>query len=192
MQRRLIRVLHNLSFIDDPTRLLRALRLAARLDFAIEARTGELIHDAIAQNVLHRTTPARIRHELRLLLEEDFAAQTLASLDEWGILAAIHPELRWTAGLAEQFAQVLNLERDTRRAARLLLLLAPLADAERVALAGRYSLPKAERDRIGQWAALEQLGPQIAQAGLGAGSLDRLLAPFDEATLRAWAIAASG
>jgi hypothetical protein len=61
-----------------------------------------------------------------------------------------------------------------------------------VALATHYSLPRAERDRIGQWAALEQLSPQIAQAGLGAGALDRLLAPFAEATLRAFAIAASG
>ncbi|HYF64434.1 MAG TPA: hypothetical protein VD886_16540, partial [Herpetosiphonaceae bacterium] len=192
LERRLIRVLHNLSFIDDPTRLLRALRLAARLGFAIEARTGELIHDAVAQNVLHRTTPARIRHELRLLFEEDFAAQTLASLAEWGILAAIHPGLRWSDRLAEQFEQVLSLERGFRRTARLLLLLDQLPAATRQELAARYALPKAERERIGQWAALEELGPQLAAGGLGAGTLDRLLAPYAEDSLRTFAIAAGG
>ncbi len=194
LQRGVIRVLHNLSFIDDPTRLLRAIRLAARLNFQIEERTGELIADAIAQDVLNRTTAARIRHELRLLLEEDQVAAALALLDQWGLLAAIHPDLRWDAGLAGQFAQVLerNLPALERRTLLLLLLLSRLPAPARQALATRYSLPKIERAQIADYNQLEALGAQLAQPQLGAGQLDALLAPSDDAALQAFAQASGG
>lgn len=103
LQRGLIRVLHNLSFIDDPTRLLRAARLAARLGFTIEPRTQALIADALEQGVLSRTTPQRIRHELTRTLEEAQPERAIRLLDELGILQAIHPNLRWSPALDERF-----------------------------------------------------------------------------------------
>lgn len=102
--RRLVRVLHNLSFIDDPTRMLRAARLAARLGFTIEPRTSELIADAVEQGVLGRTTPQRIVNELRLLLREDQPERAMALLDGFGILRELHPGLRWSAVQAARFA----------------------------------------------------------------------------------------
>ena len=59
----MIRVLHSLSFVDDPTRMLRAVRLEQRLGFKIEPRTEELIGHAVG--LLERVSGDRMRHELR-------------------------------------------------------------------------------------------------------------------------------
>ncbi|HEY1013563.1 MAG TPA: hypothetical protein VGE07_12710, partial [Herpetosiphonaceae bacterium] len=194
LERKLIRVLHNLSFIDDPTRLLRAVRLAARLGFAIEPRTGELIGDAIAQGLIHRTTPARIRHELRLLLEEPGAPAALALLAETGLLAALHPALRFDQPIAARVESALALElpAELRRDLLLLLLLGPLPADERAALAERFLLPQRVRQLVAQRNRLDSLDPELRALALGDGGLDRLLAPFDELALRAAALDSGG
>jgi tRNA nucleotidyltransferase (CCA-adding enzyme) len=87
----LIRVLHSLSFVDDPTRILRAVRYEQRFDFMTEPRTLELLYDAV--ELISRVTPARIRHELERILEEEQPEKALQRLDELGVLAAIHPQL---------------------------------------------------------------------------------------------------
>jgi tRNA nucleotidyltransferase (CCA-adding enzyme) len=89
---RRIRVLHSLSFVDDPTRMLRAVRLEQRLGFQIEPRTEELIHSALP--LLDRVSGDRLRHEFSLLLSEPEPLQAMGRLDHLGILAAIHPGLR--------------------------------------------------------------------------------------------------
>jgi len=86
-----IRVLHSLSFVDDPTRMLRAVRLEQRLNFRIEPRTEELIHSALG--LLDRVSGDRIRHELTLILAELQPLRALARLERLGILAALHPAL---------------------------------------------------------------------------------------------------
>ena len=87
-----IRVLHSLSFVDDPTRMLRAVRLEQRLGFRIEPRTEELIRSAIS--LLDRVSGDRIRHELALILAEPYPLGALGRLERLGILPAIHPRLR--------------------------------------------------------------------------------------------------
>jgi len=98
LQSRVLRVLHNLSFVDDPTRILRAVRFEWRLGFQIEARTTELIQ--IALPMLRRITGERVRNELTLLLRERDPAGSLALLQERGILAAIHPDFIVTTTLS--------------------------------------------------------------------------------------------
>jgi tRNA nucleotidyltransferase (CCA-adding enzyme) len=87
-----IRVIHSLSFVDDPTRMLRAVRLEQRLGFKIEPRTRELIRGALP--LLDRVSGDRIRHELRLILAEEQPLRALVRLEQFGILAALHPALR--------------------------------------------------------------------------------------------------
>jgi tRNA nucleotidyltransferase (CCA-adding enzyme) len=98
----LIRVLHSLSFVDDPTRILRAVRYEQRFDFHIEERTLELLADAVP--LVDRVTPARIRHELDRIFQEQTPEKALYRLDELGVLAAIYPRLATTARLAGQCA----------------------------------------------------------------------------------------
>jgi tRNA nucleotidyltransferase (CCA-adding enzyme) len=89
LEARLIRVLHSLSFVDDPTRILRAVRFARRLDFTIESRTAELMTTALL--MLRRITGERVRNELTLLLLEQYPEHGLLDLQARGVLSAIHP-----------------------------------------------------------------------------------------------------
>lgn len=102
-----IRVLHSLSFIEDPTRILRAARFEQRLHFRIEPRTEELIHNAL--DLLHRLKGDRIRHELILILREAEPERVLARLAELGALAQIHPALTYDPWIAQRF-QALRAE----------------------------------------------------------------------------------
>jgi tRNA nucleotidyltransferase (CCA-adding enzyme) len=88
-----IRVLHALSFVDDATRLLRAVRFEQRFGFQIEPRTLALMEESLP--LLNRLTGARIRHEIILILAEPKAPEMLARLWELGVLHAIHPDLPW-------------------------------------------------------------------------------------------------
>jgi tRNA nucleotidyltransferase (CCA-adding enzyme) len=93
LDRKLIRVLHSLSFVDDPTRMLRAVRYEQRYSFQIESRTLQLMDEA--RPLISRLTSERMRHELDLILEENNAAEMLARLDSLGMLKAIHVDLPW-------------------------------------------------------------------------------------------------
>ncbi|MFN2222040.1 MAG: CBS domain-containing protein [Candidatus Promineifilaceae bacterium] len=99
---KLIRVLHSLSFVDDPTRILRAVRLEQRLGFQIESRTAELIDSALP--MLNRVTGERIRNELALCLEEPKRSEMLARLAEIGVLRRIHPDFSWQPSTAIKLA----------------------------------------------------------------------------------------
>jgi tRNA nucleotidyltransferase (CCA-adding enzyme) len=90
---RRLRVLHPQSFIDDPTRLLRAARYAARLGFRLERTTRRLAKEAARGGCLDTVSGDRIRRELMLLLDEPAAAKGVALCARLGILASIQPSL---------------------------------------------------------------------------------------------------
>lgn len=93
IRHKLVRVLHSLSFVDDPTRILRAVRFEQRFDFKIEDRTLELLLEA--RPILDRVSGDRIRHELNHILIEPRASRMLNRLNGLGVLKAIHPSLNW-------------------------------------------------------------------------------------------------
>jgi tRNA nucleotidyltransferase (CCA-adding enzyme) len=95
-----LRVLHERSFLDDPTRLLRLGRYATRLGFEPEQQTAALARQALAAGALETVSGARIGAELRLALTEPNAPAALAALDELGVLVALHPSLRFEEPLA--------------------------------------------------------------------------------------------
>ncbi len=105
-----IRVLHALSFVDDATRLLRAVRFEQRFDFQIEPRTLALMEESLP--LLNKLTGARIRHEITLILAEPKAPEMLARLAELGILHAIHPALPWDDGIGASLRQLDGREID--------------------------------------------------------------------------------
>jgi len=106
LNRKLIRVLHSLSFVDDPTRMLRAVRFEQRFAFTIEPRTLELLQEA--KNLLSEVSGERLRHELDLILKEKQAANMFARLAQLGLLQEIHPALVWHAALSAQFDELLT------------------------------------------------------------------------------------
>ena len=88
---RRLRVLHDRSFIDDPTRLLRLVRYATRLEFEIEPLTRALADGAISGGALRTVSGPRVGAELRLLAREPDPVRALRGLGELGLDAAIHP-----------------------------------------------------------------------------------------------------
>ena len=88
-----IRVMHDRSFLDDPTRLLRAVRYATRLGFALEPETERLAREAVAGDALATVSGARIRDELMDLLRETDAPGGIELLRDLEIHTALHPEL---------------------------------------------------------------------------------------------------
>lgn len=126
LESRSLRVLHGRSFRDDPTRILRGVRLEGRLGFRLEAETEQLARAAVAEGIFSHLSGSRLRHELALLLEEPgLALPGLARIAELGVLTSLlpagEPALRWTS----------VVERDLLRAEELLagLWARPLRDS---------------------------------------------------------------
>lgn len=97
-----IRVLHNLSFVEDPTRILRAIRFEQRLDFALGMQTRQLLTSAVQMGFLERVSPLRLFNELQIILSETYPLDALVRLDELDILKEISPHLRLNATAREQ------------------------------------------------------------------------------------------
>jgi tRNA nucleotidyltransferase (CCA-adding enzyme) len=97
---RRLRVLHDTSFRDDPTRLMRLARYRARLRFEPDEHTASLAAEAIAAAALDTVSSARIGAELRLALAEPDPVAALESLAQLGVLAALHESLTLDATLA--------------------------------------------------------------------------------------------
>jgi tRNA nucleotidyltransferase (CCA-adding enzyme) len=95
-----VRVLHDGSFIDDPTRLLRAVRYEVRLGFRMDRRTEDLARSAAAGGTLRTVSGARVRDELMDLLGEPEAPAGVERMHELGLVRALHPALEADPELA--------------------------------------------------------------------------------------------
>ncbi|NTW44994.1 MAG: CCA tRNA nucleotidyltransferase [Anaerolineaceae bacterium] len=102
----IIRVLHSLSFVDDPTRLIRAIRFEQRFAFQIEPRTLQLLTEAL--DLLKQVSGDRIRHELNLILQEADSKPALLRLEELKITKSIHPGLSIDDQIADQIKVIKN------------------------------------------------------------------------------------
>ncbi len=80
INRGLIRILHKGSFIDDPTRIFRALRYKHRLNFKLEKTTRKLLKDAVLKGVLNRVSKQRILNELKLIFQEQSCREIILDL----------------------------------------------------------------------------------------------------------------
>lgn len=89
-----IRVLHILSFIDDPTRILRAIRFEQRYGFQIETKTLKLLKDAVKHKMLEKVEPQRLRDELILMLSEESSLKMIKRYQQLAGLSFISPRLR--------------------------------------------------------------------------------------------------
>lgn len=102
----LIRVLHSLSFVDDPTRLIRAVRFEQRFQFAIETRTLQLLTEAT--DLIQQVSGDRLRHELNLILQEKNPLPALNRLDGLGLLKSIHPDLFFREPISWKIIKILD------------------------------------------------------------------------------------
>jgi tRNA nucleotidyltransferase (CCA-adding enzyme) len=96
---KVVRVLHGLSFVEDPTRVFRAIRFETRFGFRLGRDTAALINGAVKMNLFHRLSGHRLLEELKLLLGERAPRQALKRLAEFNLLRFIHPKLAWSTRL---------------------------------------------------------------------------------------------
>lgn len=106
LEKRQVRILHNLSFVEDPTRIFRAVRFEQRYDFSMEPQTEILARRAIEMEFVGRLTNARVRDELKDILTERAALNALKRLEELGALKSLHPDLKVSRDLEKRFKQV--------------------------------------------------------------------------------------
>lgn len=101
-----VRVLHSLSFVEDPTRLFRGVRFEARYQFHFSPGTERLARDAVAHGAIQGLSPARLRKEVLLTLRESEALRAIERWQELGILPALWPGLQLTALVRERLQRV--------------------------------------------------------------------------------------
>ena len=104
LEARVLRVLHNLSFIDDPTRIFRGIRYEARYGFRFDEHSTGLVRGCIEMGLVGDLSSSRLRDELVALLEDPGAADGIRRLGELGADQAIHPHLRGDEVAAELFS----------------------------------------------------------------------------------------
>ncbi len=206
-----LRVLHSLSFIDDPTRILRAVRLELRLGFRISPETLHLAEVALAEGVFDHLSGSRLREELALLLDDPaLALRGVERLAELGVLRALDPRLELDeaararlreARAAHDWYRLEGIADPPLEAWRLLLmaLAAGFDEADLARLAGRLMLVGEDRrvltgfpERLAGARAIlhgsgEQAPHRIAEAlePLSGEEVLLLMAEGDE-TVRAW------
>lgn len=180
LQARCLRVLHANSFIEDPTRIFRAVRFAVRLGFTLEAQTEQYIRYAIESGIYDRTqaenhrAPAlqtRLKAELKLILQAPDWQPALALLADLGALQCIHPQLQLTPGLWRQLHLITRGLRQldpegnyNHWQMRLEVLLAALPTQERAKVAVNLQLPE---DSISRLQNLDQTHRTLQQCLLG-------------------------
>ncbi len=99
LKEKVIRVLHNLSFVEDPTRVLRAIRFEQRFGFKIDRLTLSLIRNAVSINCFEALSGRRLFLELKLLLKEHAPLQAIHRMNEFRLLQFISPEIAFTRDL---------------------------------------------------------------------------------------------
>ena len=177
LRSRLIRVLHANSFIEDPTRIYRAVRFAVRLGFTIEPQTADYIRYAIDSGVYDRPRGAdqpapalttRLKAELKYILQAPYWKPALQLLDSFGALRCLHPTLTlneslwWQIRCVSRWLRWLDPDRHLEHwQMRLEVLLANLPESARETVASRFQLPKESLARLHS---LERVQGQIVQA----------------------------
>jgi len=183
LQNGIIRVLHSLSFVDDPTRMLRAARLESRMGFHLDPRTQELVADALP--LLKRVSGDRIRHELEQIFSEAEPEKTLCRLDELNVLTHIHPGLRCDKWLQARYSAIRkdlklkawNLKNEELYFLCLALLAYRLDDEQLERLITRLRVKRSDAEDLRLLPSLKDTLPQLGRARW-ASAVYRLLLPY--------------
>ena len=106
LKERIIRVLHSLSFVEDPTRVFRAIRFELRFGFRLSKETLALIKGAVKMELFHRLSGQRLLDELRCLFSERTPRNAVRRLTDLDLLQFIHPKLEWSIRLDRRLIEV--------------------------------------------------------------------------------------
>ncbi len=151
LERRALRILHERSFFDDPTRIVRGARLAGRLGFRYDDEAETALKEALAAEVYRQVSPSRLKNELLITLAETQVAPALTYLSASGALSELYG-LKDTPLVGRLDALKAELKVPVPLESYLLALLLGIPEGEAEAFVSTFSLPKkllAARRRLG-------------------------------------------
>jgi tRNA nucleotidyltransferase (CCA-adding enzyme) len=187
LAQRLIRVLHEKSFIDDATRMLRAIRYEQRFDFHLHPATEALLrHDV---SMLGTISGDRIRHELELILREPYPERSIMRADDLGVLREVHPPLKGNGWIAHKFGQARATTHPPSLGLYLSLLVHHLSRQEVEDLVSALNIPKATARVMRDSARLRQSLPVLDAPEMPPSAIYRLLRGYSPTSILACAIA---
>ncbi|MCL2458431.1 MAG: CBS domain-containing protein, partial [Desulfobulbus sp.] len=108
LKERRIQALHNLSFVEDPTRIFRAIRFEGRLDFTITRHTEKLIKNTVQLNLFDQVEEPRFFHELKLILAEDDPTPVLRRMAHFKLFPFLWPDLHPSFKIDRRFLHFLT------------------------------------------------------------------------------------
>ena len=202
LQAKQIRVLHANSFIEDPTRIYRAVRFSVRLNFEIESQTEGFIRHAIASGIYEQlranssgrvVAPAlqtRLKAELKYILQAPYWKAAIRKLADLDALTCIHPTLELDSGLWRQLRLVdrwlRRFDADqvlTHWQLLLEVLIARLEPEERGFVAENLQLPTDAIARLNDLATIQETLTQELPTCTQPSQIAQLLKPYDLAML---------
>ena len=184
-----LRVLHDRSFIDDPTRIFRANRFSSRFGFTIESGTEILLREAIP--VIQRLSGERIRNELELTLREAYPEQIVTDLRALNIFSTVHDSFRVSAQLPDRFkrsreqARIMSGDSDDMARLNWHLLFAGIAENDVVLICTRLCLTQELSKSIAGFARLISRVDWLGSAATKASQITFFLDGMSETALRA-------
>ncbi len=119
----ILRVLHNLSFVEDPTRIFRAIRFEQRFGFAIGGQTERLLKVAVKKGLIDRISGSRLFGELKIIFDEGQPSKAIRRIADLGLWRLVHSAIGFsekTERLCEKAEEAVNWHRltfDTEKAA---------------------------------------------------------------------------
>jgi tRNA nucleotidyltransferase (CCA-adding enzyme) len=187
LERRLIRILHPNSFIDDATRILRAIRYEQRLGFKLEAETEKLLRRDVA--MLDTISGDRIRHELELILKEDEPERALRRAEELGVLSQLHPSLKGNGRLSKIFAKARQADiKGSLSTPYLCLLIYNLPKKANEQFVSRLNFPKNSSQAMRQTLQLKAQLKSLANPRLKPSEIYQLLHAYSAPAIQANAL----
>ena len=106
LKEKTIRVLHNLSYVEDPTRAFRAVRFAERFGFKLSKHTANLIKSVIKMNLFEKLSGSRLYEELLIAFKETNPVKTLKKLSDYDLLKVIHKNLIFDENLEARLSSM--------------------------------------------------------------------------------------
>lgn len=186
LARRRVRVLHDESFWDDATRILRALRYAGRLGFQIETHTAQLLQRDLSY--LSTISGARLRHEFERIAEEDRVGRIVRLADKTGVLRALHPALAPGEGALRAIDRLPRVPPAHRSAVLFALLLTEATPLTAEAAIERLALTGEQERALRGLLAMRRLETRLARVTLRVSETVRLLDPHPPAAIEAFAL----
>lgn len=106
IKEKVVRVLHNLSFVEDPTRVFRAIRFEQRLGFQIGKHTQNLMKNAVRMGFMDRLSGGRVLSELILILQEENPTPALKRMNDFNLFHFLHPDIKFNEEVKALFEQI--------------------------------------------------------------------------------------